>query len=678
MLAQSAANSETVIPGMVKFAGALTDLNHKPLTGTVGVTFSLYKEQAGGVPLWTETQNVEADKNGHYSVLLGSTGGHGIPVDAFIAGEARWLAVEPSGQPEQTRVMLASVPYAMKAHDAETINGLPASAFVLAAPAASGPENGAPTNNSPAPAAAGTITGSGSAGFLPDFTAPTQVGNSAVFQSGSSPTAKIGINTITPGAALDVVGSTNFRGSVTLLSTGTATQSAGSKSQPMDLKASAFNTSTKSAVAQTFQLQAEPVNNNTANPSGALSLLYGSGTKAAAETGLKINNKGLITFAPGQTFPGTGTGNGTVTNVGLSAPASDFNVTSSSVTSNGTLAFEWQVAPTSLNTPNAIVKRDSSGSINAQGIGALRVSATSLFATNNLLGHDTAPVTGINGDAGAADNGFGVFGDSFSGLGAGVLAAAEGGGIGVFGQAGFHNLGGQGVFGESFGTQFSANGFGPDGVDGVSHNSAGSGVAAINTAGGTGVFAQTNGGLAGDFHGDVSVNGNLAKAGGSFKIDHPLDPENKYLYHSFVESPDMMNIYNGNVTTDAQGNAVVELPEWFETLNRDFRYQLTVMGQFAQAIVGNKMANHSFVIQTDKPNVEVSWQVTGIRHDAWADAHRIPVEQEKPENERGHYLHPELFGAPAEKSIASVHHPGLAKMMKEGTSRHYEADPVNP
>jgi len=155
----------------------------------------------------------------------------------------------------------------------------------------------------------------------------------------------------------------------------------------------------------------------------------------------------------------------------------------------------------------------------------------------------------------------------------------------------------------------------------------------------------------------VDVDGNLTKASGTFKIDHPLDPANKYLYHSFVESPDMMNIYNGNVTTDAKGSAVVQLPEWFEALNRDFRYQLTVIGQFSQAIVASKVANHQFTIRTEKPNVEVSWQVTGIRQDAWANAHRVKVEVLKPKGERGLYLHPELFGASLEKSIAAARHP---------------------
>jgi len=149
----------------------------------------------------------------------------------------------------------------------------------------------------------------------------------------------------------------------------------------------------------------------------------------------------------------------------------------------------------------------------------------------------------------------------------------------------------------------------------------------------------------------VNVVGTLSKGGGSFKIDHPLDPANKYLYHSFVESPDMKNIYDGTVTTDGAGMATVTLPDWFESLNRDFRYQLTVIGQFAQAIVAGKVANNQFRIQTDKPNVEVSWQVTGIRQDAFANANRIPVEVEKAAADRGHYLYPEAIGQPTSARI---------------------------
>jgi hypothetical protein len=154
-----------------------------------------------------------------------------------------------------------------------------------------------------------------------------------------------------------------------------------------------------------------------------------------------------------------------------------------------------------------------------------------------------------------------------------------------------------------------------------------------------------------NFSGNVSIGGSISKGSGSFKIDHPLDPANKYLYHSFVESPDMMNVYNGNVVTDKHGMATVVLPEYFEALNSDFRYQLTVIGRFAQAIVASEISHNQFSIRTDKPKVKVSWQVTGIRHDAYADAHRIQVEEDKPHQEQGHYLHPELFGAPPEQAV---------------------------
>jgi hypothetical protein len=157
--------------------------------------------------------------------------------------------------------------------------------------------------------------------------------------------------------------------------------------------------------------------------------------------------------------------------------------------------------------------------------------------------------------------------------------------------------------------------------------------------------------------GDVEVTGTLNKGGGSFKIDHPLDPENKYLYHSFVESPDMMNIYNGNITTGANGMAVVELPSYFDALNMDFRYQLTVIGEFAQAIVKEEISENQFTIQTDKPHVKVSWQVTGVRNDAWAQANRIEVEVDKGPIERGLYLYPELYGKSTDMGLkTSVPH----------------------
>ena len=157
------------------------------------------------------------------------------------------------------------------------------------------------------------------------------------------------------------------------------------------------------------------------------------------------------------------------------------------------------------------------------------------------------------------------------------------------------------------------------------------------------VYGNVNVGGNGAVNADFGSFGNLSKGGGSFKIDHPLDPLNKYLYHSFVESPDMMNIYNGNAVTDDSGEAVVVLPAYFEALNREFRYQLTVIGTFAQAIVSEEISANQFKIRTDKPNVKVSWQITGIRKDPYAEQNRIQTEVEKPENERGSYLYPKAY-----------------------------------
>ena len=226
----------------------------------------------------------------------------------------------------------------------------------------------------------------------------------------------------------------------------------------------------------------------------------------------------------------------------------------------------------------------------------------------------------------------------------GLSAISGGTGIGVQGRASRIGVRGIGIADDDFiqdGSRFGV--VGEAFVDGAAFNYGVYGSAANGDVNWAGYF---DGNVFSD--GDMFVSGFLSKAGGSFRIDHPLDPENKYLSHSFVESPDMMNIYNGNVTTDEKGYATVALPEWFGTLNRDFRYQLTPIGTFAQAIIAKEISNNEFVIQTDKPNVRISWQVTGIRQDRWANANRIQVEQDKPAQNRGMYLHPELYGAPHE------------------------------
>ena len=181
----------------------------------------------------------------------------------------------------------------------------------------------------------------------------------------------------------------------------------------------------------------------------------------------------------------------------------------------------------------------------------------------------------------------------------------------------------------------------------------------FSTSGAAAVAGQSQGSsLAGLFNGNVTITGTLSKGGGSFKIDHPLDPENRYLSHSFVESPDMKNVYDGNVVLDAKGEATVTLPDWFEALNKDFRYQLTALGAPGPNLyVADEIADHQFRIAGGTPGGKVSWMVTGIRQDAWANQNRIPIEQEKPADERGRYLHPAAFGLPLDKGITAVQAP---------------------
>jgi hypothetical protein len=214
-----ATSTAAVVPHLVQFSGIARDVNGKPLIGTVGITFLLYSDEQGGAPLWMETQNAQADAKGHYSVQLGATKPDGVPTDEFISGEARWLGVQIAGQEEQPRVLLLSVPYALKAADAATIGGLPPSAFVRANPeggATSGSNESSSSGNSSAgtntldsshtngvsPLANKTVvTPGGKTDFLPLWTSSNVLGNSAFFQSKSG---QMGLNTTTPGAALDV------------------------------------------------------------------------------------------------------------------------------------------------------------------------------------------------------------------------------------------------------------------------------------------------------------------------------------------------------------------------------------------------------------------------------------------------------------------------------------------
>ncbi len=312
LLAQAQTSSQaigTIVPRLVNFSGRATDVQGKAIVGAAGVTFAIYKAQYDGSPLWLETQNVQTDTKGNYTVQLGATKAEGLPLQLFSSGAGHWLGVSVNGEAELPRVLLLSVPYALKAADAQTLGGLPPSAFVLAVPGNSNALGAA----SPLPPSGGRgnsadIGGSGTQNFIPIWADNSgDLGNSVLFQLGSGASAKIGINLTKPLFTLDVNGSELMRGLFEMATTGFATPTKGFNSQPFNLESSAYNSGTAKYTLNHFQWQAEPTGNNTANPSATLDLLFGTDPNQPAETGLKLSNTGLFTFAPGQTFPGTGT-----------------------------------------------------------------------------------------------------------------------------------------------------------------------------------------------------------------------------------------------------------------------------------------------------------------------------------------------------------------------------------
>jgi hypothetical protein len=351
-----------------------------------------------------------------------------------------------------------------------------------------------------------------------------------------------------------------------------------------------------------------------------------------------------------------------------------------------------------------------------------------------VVGNDDNPPTGHGvkgvskkplgvGVVGFSESRYGVLGESIAGPEiAGVIGRAGtievGTGIGVGGStkgAEFdHNINNVGVYGTAtdglgvygysdsnrgvYGYSKSYSGvYGRSesqaGVFGISFANNNAGVYGYNAHGyGVYGFSQNE---AGHFQGNVKiegtlkVTGNICKDGGGFQIDHPLDPANKYLSHSFVESPDMKNVYDGVVVLDDKGEAVIELPDWFGAVNKDFRYQLTAIGapgpnlyiseeipdasttttNYSRTRSSNSNKNKNknndsssrFKVAGGNSGMKVSWQVTGIRKDPWANAHRIPIEEDKPAKERGYYRYPELYGQPEEKGISRLLDPEIEK-----------------
>jgi hypothetical protein len=284
-----------------------------------------------------------------------------------------------------------------------------------------------------------------------------------------------------------------------------------------------------------------------------------------------------------------------------------------------------------------------SGTYGVSGFGRYGVYATGVIhgvrggSTNGTGVHGES--TNLYGVRGKSTNSYGVFGDSNTGHGVGGRAYSLSG-YGVVGA----NVPGTGVAGFSDGSH---------GVYGFSTNSHG-----VFGRSQTGVAVYGEAPQAGYFLGNVFVEGTLGKSGGSFIIDHPADPANRTLEHSFVEAPERLNVYRGSVTLNSRGSATVRLPRYYQLLNTDHSVQLTAVGSPAPSLhVSRRVEGGRFAIAGGAPGQEVYWQVTGARQDKWARMHPLRVERTKKRKDRGKYLNPDLFGHPRSAAIFAAPRP---------------------
>jgi len=688
-----------------------------------------------------------------------------MPLDLFTSGQSLWLGVQPqtTGAPEQSRVLLVSAPYALKAADAETLGGKPASAFVTRemTTAADGEKLAAAANNTrEAISTTSTIGGSGTAGYIPMWTDSADIGNSVLFQSGT----KVGVGTIVPSYDFDLFRSQNQD---TVFEVRNPNTGSAARANLRMLSDQALFSIIAGSVANGgglyFQGQGDSIMEFQQIANSPMAFLtnnlermrvlangnVGIGTTAPAAK-LEVNGTtkfdGLITFAPGQTFPG-GSSGGTVFSVG-----SGLGLTGGPITSAGTLSIDTSVVP-QLGVSNTFTASQTiNGNLNLPTSSA---TAGGVYINGEPYFHATGP-DDTNLFVGSDSGNFSVTGNRDTGLGRhallGLTAGTNNTAVGMAAleqaQGASHNtaVGDSALYAAASGTFNTAVGDGVfENLNGGNQNAAigaftGKTIVAGNYntflgayADATGDFSNAtaigynakvgesdslilggfytdannmthttlvgigtstpnrplsinacapnaelvsfndassktkyhlnmlNGGLnfaettvadgriyiapgghigidtispdashALTVNGDLKVTGKIDASTKDFRIDDPLDPVHKELFHASIESSEMLNLYTGMARLDAHGQAAVELPKWFEALNGDFRYQLTAIGRPAPGLyIRETIHDGHFVISGGKPGMQVSWQVTGVRHDEWARQHPLTVEAEK-------------------------------------------------
>ena len=416
--------------------------------------------------------------------------------------------------------------------------------------------------------------------------------------------------------------------------------------------------------------------------SGLLGLLVGAAARpesAAAAAGDPIrmgqsNNAGasntsLTTSSTGTAWYVRQNGGGTAIRgdaVGSNALAGAFNSTSGSAISavTGHAGKHGAYAANDAASTGIGAAIRANGRAN-DGIIASTTAADRAAVVASNPGHAALSADGSVDATTSGIDGSAVAGSAGGAARSGVFGYFEGNGVGVFGRSFIkYGNGGVGVRGEA--SNFEGSGIGVSGYGGFGtgvHGQGGRGVVGSGQTYGLygnaevpDAFGLYSNGKA-HIEGDLEVTGSISKAGGTFRIDDPLDPADGYLVHSFVESSEMLTVYSGTTDLDANGRATVTLPRWFEALNGDVRYQLTAVGAPGPSLhVQRPLSDGRFVIAGGPAGLQVSWLLTAARKDPWALAHPIVVQQRKPADERGLYLHPDLYGKPAKQSIHAKRH----------------------
>ncbi len=544
------------------------------------------------------------------------------------------------------------------------------------------------------PQAVGTITGQGTTGYISKFTGANAIGNSILFENGG----KVGIGLTTPAGLLSIKGTASNVYPLYVLNSSAGNAILGSSSGGVGVYGLNSSATDQSGVLG----ETSSTSTNAAGVIGT-SKATSAGSYSAGVRGVNMG-KGTTGFGVYGTHNGGGIGV-----YGLS-PAGNgvWGDSTSGIGVHGRHSATSGINPAILGETNSTDANASGvqGVVNPTSPGDSSAGVRGVNNSTSTLGsgvygsqagygygvYGTAPGgTGVYGSSdtgtgviGFSSHGSGVYGSSSTGIGVyanspsafGVYASSSSGigvnayssssygitassstGIGVsaFSSSGYglraSSTSSSGIYSSSD-SHFAVEASAPHGTAVYGYADNGNGISGASNSGNA-IVGTSSTGYAGYFQGNVHITGTLSKGAGSFKIDHPLHPATQYLSHSFVESPDMMNIYNGNATTNRKGEVWVQMPDYFTALNRDFRYQLTPMGQFAQAIVGQEIHNNRFLIKTDKPNVKVSWLVTGVRHDAYARQNRIKVEETKTGADQGKYLYPAGFGFGKDKQIGA-------------------------